>query len=99
MMKLVVLRMLVADLHRPATMPALGQATDGVVLVLEANVTRRVAALSAKDVLEAAGARLLGTVLNNWDPRIPNMRFQQIPSVKIDHSFNDKSKLSGRSGC
>jgi hypothetical protein len=32
---------------------------------------------------------------NNWDPRIPNQRFQQIPSVKIDHSFNSNSKLSG----
>ena len=31
----------------------------------------------------------------NWDPRIPNQRFQQIPSVKIDHNFNPDSKLSG----
>lgn len=34
-------------------------------------------------------------VTDNWDPRIPNGRFQQIPSVKIDHSFNQNSKLSG----
>ena len=34
-------------------------------------------------------------LLNNWDPRIPNQRFQQIPSVKIDHSFSERSKLSG----
>jgi hypothetical protein len=34
-------------------------------------------------------------LINNWDPRIPNRRFQQIPSVKIDHSFSDQSKLSG----
>src|SRR5215510_190041 len=32
---------------------------------------------------------------NNWDPKIPNQRFQQIPSVKIDHNFNPDSKLSG----
>jgi hypothetical protein len=32
---------------------------------------------------------------SNWDPRIPNRRFQQIPSVKIDHNFNPDSKLSG----
>ncbi len=32
---------------------------------------------------------------NNWDPRIPNQKFQQIPSVKIDHNFNQNSKLSG----
>src|SRR6185436_1558119 len=34
-----------------------------------------------------------GELLNNWDPRIPNFKYQQIPSVKIDHSFSDKSKL------
>ena len=34
-------------------------------------------------------------LINNWDPRIPNQKFQQIPSVKIDHSFNSNSKLSG----
>src|SRR5262245_57172526 len=32
---------------------------------------------------------------NNWDPRIPNQKFQQIPSVKIDHNINSNSKLSG----
>src|SRR5262249_59721286 len=32
---------------------------------------------------------------NNWDPRIPNQKYQQIPSVKIDHNFNSNSKLSG----
>src|SRR5215468_6961 len=31
----------------------------------------------------------------NWDPRIPNQKYQQIPSVKIDHNFNSNSKLSG----
>jgi len=36
-----------------------------------------------------------GEPLNNWDPRIPNQKFQSLPSVKIDHSFNDNSKLSG----
>lgn len=36
-----------------------------------------------------------GLLQNNWDPHIPNQRFQSIPSLKIDHSFSDKSKLSG----
>ncbi len=36
-----------------------------------------------------------GELTFNWDPRIPNRRFQQIPSVKIDHNFSPKSKLSG----
>jgi hypothetical protein len=49
-------------------------------------------ALKVQDLIPKADN---GELLNNWDPRIPNMRFQQIPSVKIDHSFSDKSKLSG----
>jgi hypothetical protein len=36
-----------------------------------------------------------GELQNNWDPRIPNQRFQSIPSVKVDHSLNQNSKLSG----
>jgi len=35
------------------------------------------------------------SLTNNWDPRTQNQRFQQIPSVKIDHNFNPDSKLSG----
>jgi Mrp family chromosome partitioning ATPase len=49
----------------------LGQGVDGVVLVLEANSTRRVAALKAKRALEAAEVRVLGTVLNNRTFPIP----------------------------
>jgi len=57
---------------------ALGQATDGVVLVLEANTTRRVAALSAKEALDAAGVRLLGTVLNNRTFPIPENLYRKL---------------------
>jgi len=49
----------------------LGQTADGVVLVLEANSTRRVAALKAKQRLDAAKVRLLGIVLNNRTFPIP----------------------------
>jgi Mrp family chromosome partitioning ATPase len=49
----------------------LGQRTDGVVLVLEANSTRRAAARKAKQALEAANVRVLGTVLNNRTFPIP----------------------------
>ena len=49
----------------------LGQAADGVVLVLEANSTRWQAALRAKQVLEGANVRVLGTVLNNRTFPIP----------------------------
>jgi Mrp family chromosome partitioning ATPase len=50
----------------------LGQRADGVVLVLEANATRRVAARKAKEVLAAANVRVLGTVLNNRTFPIPD---------------------------
>jgi hypothetical protein len=49
----------------------LGQWADGVVLVLEANSTRRVAARKAKQALDAANVHVLGTVLNNRTFPIP----------------------------
>jgi Mrp family chromosome partitioning ATPase len=63
---------------QPADAAALGPATDGVVLVLEANATRRVAALSAKEALEAAGVRLLGTVLNDRTFPIPETLYRKL---------------------
>jgi len=49
----------------------LGQSADGLVLVLEANSTRRVAARKAKLALEASNVLVLGTVLNNRTFPIP----------------------------
>lgn len=43
----------------------LGQIVDATILVIEANSTRKAAALKAKKVLQGMGVRLLGTVLNN----------------------------------
>jgi protein-tyrosine kinase len=56
-------------LHTDAVL--LGQAADGVVLVLEANSTRRQAALRAKHDLQSANVRVLGTVFNNRTFPIP----------------------------
>jgi hypothetical protein len=50
----------------------LGQVADGVVLVLEANSTRRAAARQAKQALETRNVRVLGTVLNNRTFPIPD---------------------------
>jgi len=50
----------------------LGQMTDGVVLVLEANTTRRAAARRAKLALEAGNVQVLGSVLNNRTFPIPD---------------------------
>ena len=44
---------------------------DGVILVVEAGVTRRQVALRAKKEIEAAGGRLLGVVLNKRKYHIP----------------------------
>jgi Mrp family chromosome partitioning ATPase len=42
----------------------LAKMADGLVMVIEANTTRREVARKAKDVLDAAGVRVLGAVLN-----------------------------------
>jgi len=49
----------------------LGQLTDGIILVVEANSTRREVAQKAKENLEAASLRILGSVLNNRTFPIP----------------------------
>jgi MinD-like ATPase involved in chromosome partitioning or flagellar assembly len=56
----------------------LGQWADGVVLVLEANSTRRVAARRAKQALEASNVRVLGTVLNNRTFPIPEKIYRML---------------------
>jgi Mrp family chromosome partitioning ATPase len=54
------------------------QLADGVVLVLEANSTRRVTAKKAKQALEAANVRILGTVLNNRTFPIPEGLYRRL---------------------
>lgn len=56
----------------------LGSLCDGVVLVLEANSTRRVAAQKVKERLHAANARLLGTVLSDRTFPIPEMIYKKL---------------------
>jgi len=56
-------------LHPDAAL--LGQVADGVVLVLEANATRWRTARRAKQCLEYANVKVLGTVLNNRTFPIP----------------------------
>jgi len=56
----------------------LGQAADGIVLVLEANTTRRIAAKKTKEALEAGNVRLLGTVLNNRTFPVPEKLYRRL---------------------
>jgi capsular exopolysaccharide synthesis family protein len=46
-----------------------GHLADGVILVVRSAQTMREAAASAKQRLIEDGSRVLGTVLNEWDPR------------------------------
>ena len=47
----------------------LGWLSDGVLLVFRARKTSKEAALAAHDCLTQDGIRVLGTVLNDWNPR------------------------------
>jgi Mrp family chromosome partitioning ATPase len=72
-----------AVIHSPPVLMAsdamaLGRLTDGLVLVLEAHRTRRLAALRAKASLEAGGVRLLGTVLSERTFPIPEALYQRL---------------------
>jgi capsular exopolysaccharide synthesis family protein len=57
---------------------ALGQLTDGFVLVLEANSTRREAALKVSENLRAAQIRVLGAVLNKRTFPIPESLYNKL---------------------
>lgn len=55
-----------------------GPLVDGVILVVEANLTRREIARKAKESLESANVRLLGAVLNNRTFPIPETIYRNI---------------------
>jgi Mrp family chromosome partitioning ATPase len=57
---------------------ALGRLSDGLVLVVQLNTTRREAARNAKEALEAAKVRLLGVVLNNRKYPIPKVLYRML---------------------
>ena len=56
----------------------LGQMTDGLILVLEANSTRREAALQVAEGLRAANIRILGAVLNKRTFPIPETLYNKL---------------------
>jgi Mrp family chromosome partitioning ATPase len=55
-----------------------GEVVGAAILVIEANATRRQTARRAKDSLEAAGVRLLGTVLRNRSFPIPESIYKRL---------------------
>jgi Mrp family chromosome partitioning ATPase len=56
----------------------LGLVADAAILVIEANSTRRLTARKAKETLDAAGVRLLGTVLHNRMFPIPEGLYRNL---------------------
>jgi hypothetical protein len=56
----------------------LGQLTDGIILVLGAQSTRRAAARKIKQTLEGAQARILGTVLSERAFPIPERIYRRL---------------------
>lgn len=56
----------------------LGQIADAAILVIEAHSTRRMTARNAKETLDAAGVRLLGTVLHNRSFPIPERLYKRL---------------------
>ncbi len=57
---------------------ALAPTADGVVLVVEAERTRAAIAREARDVLSAAGANLLGVVLNKRRHHVPRALYDRL---------------------
>jgi hypothetical protein len=56
----------------------LGATCDGLVLVLQANTTRRATAQRVKETLYSANARLLGTVLSERTFPIPRAIYRRL---------------------
>lgn len=65
-----------AGLYNEATV--LGQICDGMVLVLHAHQTRRVAARKVRNILQAANVSLLGTVLDQRTFPIPEGIYRRL---------------------
>jgi protein-tyrosine kinase len=65
-----------AGAHRQAAL--LGQLCDGVVLVLQANSTRRLAAQKTKEMLAAAQVQVLGTILCDRTFPIPESLYRRL---------------------
>lgn len=65
-----------ANLHADPML--LGQSTDGVILVLESNITRRETARKIKESLAKANVKLLGAVLNNRTFPIPEAIYRKL---------------------
>jgi hypothetical protein len=67
-----------APAGRSTEVALLGQVSDGVILVLEANGTRRIAAQQSRAMLQTANVRLLGAVLSERTFPIPEALYRKL---------------------
>ena len=65
-------------MHSCTDAALLGQMADGVILIVEANSTRRENARIAKEALESANVRILGAILNNRVFPIPESLYRKL---------------------
>jgi Mrp family chromosome partitioning ATPase len=56
----------------------LGLVAEVAILLIKADSTRRLTACKAKESLDAAGVRLLGTMLNNRSFPIPDRLYRKL---------------------
>ncbi|MEP6645344.1 MAG: hypothetical protein ABJA69_12655 [Acidobacteriaceae bacterium] len=63
---------------QPSELSHVGHLCDGIVLVLEAHVTRRIAAQRIKEKLHRADARLLGIILNSREFPVPSRLYGKL---------------------
>jgi Mrp family chromosome partitioning ATPase len=64
-------------IHSSADAVLLGQMAEGVILIVEANSTRREAARMAKETFENANVRLLGAILSDRRFPIPDSLYRK----------------------
>jgi Mrp family chromosome partitioning ATPase len=58
----------------------LGRLADGVVLVIRAGKTSQEAAASAVQRFNEDGTHVLGTILNDWNPKNAGRGYEYYPS-------------------
>jgi capsular exopolysaccharide synthesis family protein len=76
----------------------LGRLSDGVVLVLRAGQTTRGTARAAADRFAEDGIRVLGTVLNSWDPDTNGSGYYDGYSYEQGYYGEDRAEAAQASG-
>jgi capsular exopolysaccharide synthesis family protein len=76
----------------------LGRLSDGIVLVLRAGQTTRGTAKAAADRFAEDGIRVLGTVLNSWDPETNGSGYYDGYSYDESYYTEDRAEAAQASG-